>query len=41
MPAERTIHVVDDDPAVRRSLEQLLDAAGFKVISLRYAVRVP
>jgi two-component system, LuxR family, response regulator FixJ len=33
MPAERTIHVVDDDPAVRRSLEQLLDAAGFKVIS--------
>ena len=26
MPAERTIHVVDDDAAIRRSLEQLLDA---------------
>ena len=24
MPAERTIHVVDDDAAVRLSLEQLL-----------------
>jgi two-component system response regulator FixJ len=33
MPAERTVHVVDDDPAIRRSLEQLLDAAGFQVIS--------
>jgi two-component system response regulator FixJ len=33
MPAERTVHVVDDDPAIRRSLEQLLEAAGFKVIS--------
>lgn len=33
MPAERTVHVVDDDPAIRRSLEQLLDAAGFKVVS--------
>jgi two-component system response regulator FixJ len=33
VPAERTIHVVDDDPAIRRSLAQLLDAAGFKVVS--------
>jgi two-component system response regulator FixJ len=28
-----TVHVVDDDPAVRRSLERLLDAAGFHVFS--------
>ena len=27
------MHVVDDDPAVRRSLERLLDAAGFHVVS--------
>jgi two-component system response regulator FixJ len=33
MPAERTVHVVDDDAAIRRSLEVLLDAAGFQVIS--------
>jgi FixJ family two-component response regulator len=33
MPAERTVHVVDDDPAIRRSLEQLLEAAGFMVVS--------
>jgi two-component system, LuxR family, response regulator FixJ len=33
MSGERTVHVIDDDPAVRRSLERLLDAAGFKVIS--------
>jgi two-component system response regulator FixJ len=33
MPAERTVHVVDDDAAIRRSLEQLLDAAGFRVAS--------
>jgi two-component system response regulator FixJ len=32
MPAERTVHVVDDDVAIRRSLERLLDAAGFKVV---------
>jgi two-component system response regulator FixJ len=31
--AERTVHVVDDDAAVRRSLERLLDAAGLRVIS--------
>jgi two-component system response regulator FixJ len=33
MPAERTVHVVDDDAAVRRSLERLLDAAGFAVVA--------
>jgi len=33
MTAERTVHVVDDDAAVRRSLERLLDAAGFNAIS--------
>src|SRR5712675_211093 len=33
MPGERTIYVVDDDAGVRRSLERLLDAAGFHVIS--------
>jgi two-component system response regulator FixJ len=29
MDFERTVYVVDDDPAVRRSLERLLDSAGF------------
>ena len=33
MPVERTVHVVDDDVGVRRSLERLLDAAAFQVIS--------
>ncbi|HLQ94618.1 MAG TPA: response regulator [Xanthobacteraceae bacterium] len=33
MTGERTVHVVDDDAAVRRSLERLLDAAGFNTIS--------
>ena len=33
MPVERTVHVVDDDEAVRRSLKRLLDAAGVHVIS--------
>src|SRR3981189_3184172 len=33
MTGERTVHVVDDDAAVRRSLERLLDAAGFHVVS--------
>jgi two-component system response regulator FixJ len=33
MPAERAVHVVDDDAAVRRSLERLLDAAGFHIVS--------
>jgi two-component system response regulator FixJ len=30
---ERTIYVVDDDAAVRRSLERLVDAAGFRAVS--------
>ena len=33
MPIERTVHVVDDDAAVRRSLERLLDSAGLHAIS--------
>ena len=33
MPAERTIHVVDDDAAVRRSLELLLGSVGFITVS--------
>ena len=33
MPSDRTIYVVDDDAGVRRSLEQLLDAEGFAVMS--------
>ncbi|MCS3743339.1 MULTISPECIES: response regulator transcription factor [unclassified Rhizobium] len=27
------VYVVDDDPAIRRSLERLLDAVGFRVVS--------
>jgi two-component system, LuxR family, response regulator FixJ len=38
MPAERTIHIVEDDAAVRRSLERLLDAAGFATASYRSAL---
>jgi two-component system, LuxR family, response regulator FixJ len=30
---DRIVHVVDDDAAVRRSLERLLDTAGFHVVS--------
>ena len=33
MPAERTIHVVDDDAAVRHSLERLLGSMGFATVS--------
>lgn len=33
MPTERLIYVVEDDAGVRRSLERLLDAAGFRAIS--------
>ncbi|TWA95922.1 response regulator transcription factor [Bradyrhizobium stylosanthis] len=33
MAPERFIYVVDDDPAIRRSLERLLDAVGFQVAS--------
>jgi two-component system response regulator FixJ len=32
MSAKPTVHVVDDDAGVRRSLERLLDAAGFRTI---------
>src|ERR1700737_1062254 len=32
METEHTVHVVDDDPAVRRSLEQLLESAGFRSV---------
>ena len=33
MPAKRTIHVVDDDAAVRLSLERLLGSMGFATVS--------
>ena len=33
MPNKRIIHVVDDDAAIRRSLERLLDSAGFAAVS--------
>jgi two-component system, LuxR family, response regulator FixJ len=33
MVAERVVYVVDDDPAVCRSLERLLDAADFRATS--------
>lgn len=33
MAAGRFIYVIDDDPAIRRSLERLLDAVGFRVAS--------
>jgi two-component system response regulator FixJ len=32
MSADRTVYVVDDDAAVRRSLERLLHIAGFRVV---------
>ncbi|HEY3658495.1 MAG TPA: response regulator [Steroidobacteraceae bacterium] len=32
MTDERTVHVVDDDAAVRRSLKRLLDVAGFRAV---------
>ena len=31
--AAPSVYVVDDDPAIRRSLERLLDAMGFRVVS--------
>lgn len=33
MADARFVYVVDDDPAIRRSLERLLDAAGFRATS--------
>ena len=35
---ERIVHVVDDDAAVRRSLERLLDSAGFTPVLYESAV---
>jgi two-component system response regulator FixJ len=32
MSTEKKVYVVDDDAAVRRSLERLLDAAGFQPV---------
>jgi len=37
MTGEQTVHIVDDDAAVRRSLERLLDAAGFRAVSYETA----
>jgi two-component system response regulator FixJ len=31
MPDERIVHVIDDDPAFLRSMEALLDSAGFAI----------
>jgi two-component system response regulator FixJ len=39
VPVERTIYVLDDDAAVRRSLERLLDAAGFRTVSFETPAR--
>ena len=33
MPRQQTIYLVDDEPAVRRSLERLLKSAGYEVLS--------
>ena len=33
MADPRAVYVIDDDPAIRRSLERLLDAIGFRVTS--------
>ena len=33
MAYKRVVYIVDDDPAVRRSLERLLEAAGFQTVS--------
>ena len=40
MLVDRTVHVVDDDAAVRRSLERLLDTAGFHVVSYQSSIGV-
>jgi two-component system response regulator FixJ len=40
MAAERVVHIVDDDAAVRRSLERLLRAANFVPISYATAAAV-
>ena len=33
MASERVVYIVDDDPAISRSLKRLLDAAGFQAVS--------
>lgn len=33
MVSDGTVHVIDDDAAVRRSLERLLDSAGFQAVT--------
>jgi two-component system response regulator FixJ len=33
MPAERVIYILDDDAAIRRSLERLLEAVDFRAVS--------
>jgi len=33
MAADRTVYIIDDNLAIRRSLERLLDAVGFRVAS--------
>jgi two-component system, LuxR family, response regulator FixJ len=38
MATERIVHVVDDDPAVRRSLGQLLYSADFECVGYEFAV---
>ncbi|ACI94238.1 transcriptional regulatory protein FixJ [Afipia carboxidovorans OM5] len=38
MPAEGTVYVIDDDPAMRDSLDFLLDAAGFEARLFESAV---
>jgi two-component system, LuxR family, response regulator FixJ len=37
METERVVHVVDDDPAVRRSLERLLFSAGYEHVAYESA----
>lgn len=38
MPAERVVHVIDDDDSAREALEFLIDCAGMKVRSYESAV---
>jgi two-component system response regulator FixJ len=40
MPDERVVHIVDDDPAFRRSVEVLLDATGFATRAYASALAV-
>ena len=40
MPDERTVHVVDDDPAFLRSMQALLDSSGFATCTYDSALAV-